>query len=89
MAKLSPRLRQAFTFAPLAAAFALAGCGGGNSSAPSTTVSGSVVKGPVGGAQVCAYAATSTGKGAQLGCTTTNASGTAMAFAAIATGETR
>ncbi len=72
MAKHTFRLRQA----SLLAALVVAGCGGGGSSSPApTTVAGSVVKGPVAGSQVCAYAATSAGKGTLLGCTTTNASG--------------
>src|SRR5689334_20703978 len=46
--------------ASLATAGFIAACGGGGSSAPvTTTVSGSVVKGPVNGANVCAYKATS------------------------------
>src|SRR5687767_6815003 len=62
--------------AGLAAAGLIAACGGGSSAPPTTTsVSGSVVKGPVNGANVCAYKAISTGKGEQLACTTTTASG--------------
>lgn len=68
----------------------LAACGGGDSSpaptpspapapapAPSsTTVSGSVVKGPVAGAQVCAYTVSGSARGTALGsCTTADASG--------------
>ena len=43
--------------------------------APSATLSGSIVKGPVSGSQVCAYELVSSGKGKQLGCTVTNADG--------------
>ena len=44
--------------------------------AVSTTVSGAVVKGPVAGAQVCAYAVAANTRGTGLGsCTTTDASG--------------
>ncbi len=70
----------------------LAACGGGEDSpapapapapavvsppaAASTTVSGAVVKGPVNGAQVCAYTVTGVTRGLALGaCTTTDASG--------------
>ena len=43
---------------------------------PSTTVSGAVVKGPVLGAQVCAFAVAGSGRGAVLGdCATTDAAG--------------
>ncbi len=58
----------------LAAAGIVAACGGSDS-APTTTVSGSVVKGPVNGAAVCAYKAVATGKGEQLKCTTTTSTG--------------
>jgi hypothetical protein len=50
----------------------LAGCGGGGATT-STTISGSAVKGPVGGATVTAFAATT---GAVLGTTTTSPNGT-------------
>lgn len=68
----------------------LAGCGGGGTPGNDTgaatqtqatsqrlaaTVSGAVVKGPVQGAQVCAFAVAATGKGQALGCTTSNADG--------------
>ena len=44
--------------------------------AVSTTVSGAVVKGPVAGAQVCAYTVVANGRGSALGsCTTSDASG--------------
>ena len=44
--------------------------------AASTTVTGAVVKGPVSGAQVCAYTVVANARGAALGsCTTTDASG--------------
>lgn len=73
----------------LAAAMALstlAACGGGDGppapavpAAPptaSTTISGAVVKGPVSGAQVCAYAVAGSARGPALGnCTTSDASG--------------
>lgn len=39
------------------------------------TVEGAVVKGPVAGAQVCAYSLAATGRGAALGCATTGADG--------------
>lgn len=64
-------LPTAFAAAALAAA-----CGGSDSPAPATTtVSGSVVKGPVSGATVCAYKATAGGKGEQIKCATTGAGG--------------
>lgn len=64
-----------WTLSALAAA-ALVACGGGGGGAPSSSsLSGSVVKGPVGGSTVCAYVLVSTGKGSQLGCTTTDADG--------------
>lgn len=55
----------------------LSACGGGGDDAPppATTLSGSVVKGPVVGANVCAYKLAATGKGEQLACTTSGASG--------------
>jgi hypothetical protein len=54
----------------------LASCGGGDSPAPvSSTVTGSVVKGPVNGATVCAFRAVATGKGDQIKCTTTTSTG--------------
>ncbi|RYF43590.1 MAG: hypothetical protein EOO25_02730, partial [Comamonadaceae bacterium] len=66
----------------LAAAGLVAGCGGGgDDSAPAaatpttTTLSGAVVKGPVNGANVCAYKAIATGKGDQLKCVTTGSTG--------------
>ena len=62
----------------LATAALIAGCGGGSSdSAPpvTTSVSGSVVKGPVGGATVCAFKAIATGKGEALPCATSTSSG--------------
>lgn len=40
------------------------------------SLSGSIVKGPVAGAQVCVYALVPTGKGNLLGCTTSNTDGT-------------
>ena len=43
--------------------------------APSATLSGSIVKGPVSGSQVCVYELTASGKGKQLGCTVSNADG--------------
>ncbi len=51
----------------------LAGCGGGGTTAASTTISGSAVKGPVNAATVTARAANS---GAILGTTTTSPNGT-------------
>ncbi|MES2941281.1 MAG: hypothetical protein V4772_00270 [Pseudomonadota bacterium] len=64
----------------LAAAGLLSACGG-DSSAPAapvvatTTVSGTVVKGPVTGAKVCAYKAVAAGKGEEIKCATTAAGG--------------
>ena len=59
------------------AAAALMACGGGStSSTPVTIVSGSVVKGPVSGASVCAFDISSGAKGAALGaCAPTDADG--------------
>ncbi|MEO7642746.1 MAG: hypothetical protein ABIU07_15110, partial [Ramlibacter sp.] len=60
----------------------MAGCGGGGDDSPApaaattTTVSGTVVKGPVNGANVCAFKAIATGKGDQIKCVTTSATGT-------------
>jgi hypothetical protein len=64
---------------------ALAGCGGGGgtsntgtttSTGGSTTVTGRVVKGPVAGAQVCAYPVGAAGdQGSSLGCSQTDSSG--------------
>ena len=75
----------AYAACTLAAALLLAGCGGGDSSlvlstpAPAvqpTLVTGSVVKGPVAGAQVCAYAVAGTARGAALGlCVISDANG--------------
>lgn len=50
----------------------------GANATPSKTasLSGSIVKGPVAGAQVCVYVLVTTGKGNLLGCTTSNADGT-------------
>lgn len=73
----------------LAFAAALSGCGGGSDSpatpvapvppppaAVSTTVSGAVVKGPVSGAQICAYTVVANARGAALGsCTTSDPAG--------------
>lgn len=42
---------------------------------PVAHLSGSIVKGPVTGAQVCVYELIATGKGKQLGCTTSRADG--------------
>ena len=82
--------RPAATLCALAFTTALAACGGGDDTATapvaappppppaaaSTTVSGAVVKGPVSGAQVCAFAVAGSARGAALGsCTTTDASG--------------
>ena len=61
----------------VAACGVLASCGGGSTPAVATTtsMSGNVVKGPVSGAQVCAYKATPAGKGDQITCTTSAAGG--------------
>lgn len=58
----------------------LAACGGGGGGsdapvAPSSVISGAIVKGPVAGSHVCAYRLLPAGKGTQLGCTTTAADG--------------
>lgn len=60
----------------------LTGCGGGGSSTPAaassggTSITGNVVKGPVNGSQVCAYAVTANAKGVQSGtCVQTDSSG--------------
>lgn len=58
----------------LAAAGLVAACGG-SSDTPTTTVSGSVVKGPVNGSAVCAYKATAAGKGELIKCGTTGTGG--------------
>jgi hypothetical protein len=52
-------------------------CGGGQSSSNDTSasLSGSVVKGPVDGASVCAFVLTALGKGDSLGCTFTKPDG--------------
>ncbi|TBO28411.1 hypothetical protein EYS42_15525 [Aquabacterium lacunae] len=61
--------------AALATAAALSACGGGGSG-PSTAISGQVVKGPVEGAQVCAFQVVNNAKGPALGsCVSTNAQG--------------
>lgn len=75
--------------AACAAAAMLAACGGSGdapaAATPATTVSGSVVKGPVDGATVSFYAVTSSGeKGALLGTTTTGTGGTYSASLAYA-----
>lgn len=62
----------------LAGALALGACGGGDSasSSSSTVITGSVVKGPVSAASVCAYSLATGVKGAAIGaCTATNAQG--------------
>ncbi|MRD46805.1 hypothetical protein GHT07_05930 [Caenimonas koreensis DSM 17982] len=63
--------------AAIAASALIVACGGGGGggTVTPTTISGSVVKGPVSAANVCAYKAVAGGKGDQLACTTTNASG--------------
>ncbi|RYY83007.1 MAG: hypothetical protein EOO24_39545 [Comamonadaceae bacterium] len=61
-----------------AAAFLVACGGSGNDDptpTPTTAVSGTVVKGPVSGAEVCAYRATSSGKGQEIACVTSSATG--------------
>ncbi len=77
------------TLAALSIALLMSACGGSGDDAPlastptpppppaaSTTVTGAVVKGPVAGAQVCAYTVVANGRGAALGsCTTSDASG--------------
>ncbi|MBI2769044.1 MAG: hypothetical protein HYX47_05450 [Burkholderiales bacterium] len=73
-------IRMQLPFTALSACLAAAGlvsaCGGSDSpAATTTTVSGSVVKGPVVGSTVCAYEAASTGKGSQIKCATTGSAG--------------
>ena len=60
--------------ASLAAAGLLAACGGSDDPVM-TTVQGSVVKGPVSGANVCAFKAVAAGKGDQLACVLSSAAG--------------
>jgi hypothetical protein len=81
--------RSAPALAVLFATLALSACGGGDDAAApavppvappppavSTTITGAVVKGPVAGAQVCAYTVVANGRGSVLGsCTTSDASG--------------
>ncbi len=71
------------------------GCGGGSTSSEVTRgtdlpliagISGSVVKGPVSNAQVCAYELTGSGKGRLIACTTSNSSGN-YAFSVSYTGD--
>ena len=71
----------------------LAGCGGGDSgnaplpTAASTTVSGSVVKGPVAASQVCAFSVAGSARGTPLGsCTTTDANGSYSFAVPVGTG---
>ncbi len=65
----------AFLLSTIAAA-ALMACGGGGSAAPLTVVSGTVVKGPVSGASVCAFDISSGSKGVAIGsCSPTDADG--------------
>ena len=80
----------------LVSALVLAGCGGGGDAALSvaapaiqpTVVSGAVVKGPVAGAQVCAYAVAGNSRGAALGlCVTTDATGAYTLSVPAATGN--
>ena len=61
----------------LGAALLVAACGGGSGDGEgeTTTLSGSVVKGPVAGAEVCAYKVSSGAKGERIGCATTNSTG--------------
>ena len=65
----------------LVAVAALSACGGGDSASTTATtgttqLSGAVVKGPVAGASVCAYAVAATARGAALGpCTVTDGTG--------------
>lgn len=68
-----------WTLTALASAVLVACGGGGGGGSPTesqaSVVSGAVVKGPVGGASVCAYVLQPSGKGAQLGCTTSSLDG--------------
>lgn len=76
----------------LATAAALTACGGGDdavapSANASTTFSGAIVKGPVNGASVCAYAVAAKARGARLGnCATTDANGNYTLSVPVATG---
>ena len=75
--QLHSRLCRIVSLAATTALLTAAGCGGSdtptslpspsNASGATTTVSGSVVKGPVGGAKVCAHAVTDSARGALLG----------------------
>ena len=62
-----------------AVALSISACGGGDdgpAAAVTTTVAGAVVKGPVAGAQVCAYSVVANGRGTGVGsCTTSDAQG--------------
>jgi hypothetical protein len=82
-------LRSSSPLSVLFAAIALSACGGGDDAVTtlpaagnpppatvSTTVTGSVVKGPVSAAQVCGYTVAANARGSALGsCTTSDASG--------------
>jgi hypothetical protein len=66
----------------LALAIAACGDGGGATGGPTadaggrgTIISGSIVKGPVSGARVCAYELTPSGKGREVGCADSRADG--------------
>jgi hypothetical protein len=93
---LRPSLRLIATFAATGALLLAAGCGGSSDTpAPTTTpansgstsVSGSVVKGPVGGAKVCAYAVADAARGAALGsCIVTTDTGTYTLSVPVASG---
>ena len=72
---------------------ALSGCGGGDDAATpsptvsSTTLSGAVVEGPVGGASVCAFTVAGAARGAALGnCVTSDATGNYSLSVPIAAG---
>ncbi|HEY8359403.1 MAG TPA: hypothetical protein VIL30_18290, partial [Ramlibacter sp.] len=75
----APRQASLLILSAVGAAALLVACGGGgggDDAAPvSTALSGTVVKGPVNGAEVCAYRATATGKGEKIECVTTGSTG--------------
>ena len=91
--RCSPKsfVRRIATFAAVTALLALVGCGGGSSDTPGsaaiTVVTGSVVKGPVGGASVCAYSVNGNARGVALGkCVVTTDTGTYTLTVPVASG---
>ena len=86
-----------FKLSALSAALFLTACGGSDNDSPaappappvvvSTKLSGSVVKGPVAGAQVCGYAVAGSARGAALGiCVPTDANGNYTLSLPVASG---